>query len=113
GPRGIVALRGGMGALTGAMAASLADRLRLSTPVTAIEPGIVRTAKDTLRADAVVLAVPPPVAARLLAPLSAEAAALATIPMAPLAVVHMGGPGPGPTGFGALVPRGEGIRTLG
>ncbi len=69
------------------------------------------------RARAVVLAVPPPDAARILGNEDpALARELAAIPMAPVAVVHLGyreRQQAIPEGFGFLVPRGEGVRTLG
>ncbi len=69
-------------------------------------------------ADAVVLACPSWHAAEMVKGTDdALAAALAEIPSASLAVVHLGYavddlPSP-PDGFGFLIPRGEGVRTLG
>ena len=64
-----------------------------------------------------VLAVPPAEAGKLLAGLDAELGVqLGRIPMAPVAVVHMGYPAGArqvPDGFGFLAPRGEGVRSLG
>ncbi len=76
----------------------------------------VATANETWDCNSVVLAAPPSTAGRLLQPADSQAAArLSAIPMSPVALVH----GLGlldnniPTGFGCLVPRHEGIRTLG
>ena len=71
-----------------------------------------------VHADALVLATPAYEAARLLAPFSSElTSALGAIPYAPVAVVAEGyrreSVGHDLKGFGFLVPRKEGLRTLG
>jgi oxygen-dependent protoporphyrinogen oxidase len=73
---------------------------------------------DRLEADAVVLAVEPWAAAALLAPIRPESARLLEeIETPPVSVVALGFGSESfdrvPRGFGVLIPRGEGYRTLG
>jgi oxygen-dependent protoporphyrinogen oxidase len=120
--RGLWSLPGGLAEVSAAAAGVLGDALRLSTPVAELahEDGAwrVETESGTLRASRVVTAVPPPTLARLLAGVDDEASELAAgVPMAPVAVVHLGGPIASgetpPEGFGLLVPREAGFHTLG
>lgn len=113
---------GGVQRLVDALAGALGPRLSLSTPVT----GIAREGEgyrvtcangETLLAERVVLAVPGPVAARLLTGLADEAArALAGMHAESLVTVFHGyrrsAVDHGLDGFGYLVPRIEGGRTL-
>lgn len=112
----------GLGQLPRRAADALGDRVRLGTPAETLvrhDDGTweIRTFTDSLRARHVVLATPPPQAAALLAPVDPELGHLmAGIPMGPVAVVHLGfraRQAAIPDGFGFLVPRGEGIRSLG
>ena len=125
-PRPLVGIRDGMGTLPEALAEQLGDALRLSTPVTALTPPadaqgnwVVHAGKKTVEASAVIVSAPAEVAANLTRPFEAPLADLLDgIPYAGLAVVAMGydrsafpkGP---PEGFGFLVPRRAGLRTLG
>jgi len=73
---------------------------------------------ETFVADQLVLAIPPNAAARLLATASEHIEnRLAEIEFAPIAVVSLGYPksavGHSLEGFGFLIPRSEGVRTLG
>lgn len=120
--RGLLSFARGLVELTDAAAAQLGPRLELGTDVERVERAPegfrVATASGALSCRRLVLAVPPPAAARLLEPLDAEASRLAlSVPMAPVAVVHLGGPlGPAeraPRGFGVLVQRESGLDTLG
>lgn len=120
-PRGLCSLREGLGQLTGAVARKLGDACRTNTAARAAGRDgngfVVECERESFRARRLVVAVPPAEAAAVLRPLDAGLAALlASIPMAPMAVVHTGYARRAeqvPDGFGFLVPRGEGIRTLG
>ena len=85
----------------------------------AVDPWQVCTeAGEAHVADAVVVAIPSPIAASLFSTVDASLAnAVGAIPSASLAVVALGfddnALGARPTGFGFLVPRGEGLRMLG
>ncbi len=119
--KGLFSFEGGLGRFPEAVARALGDAYQGGRPVQSVERvgplWSVRCAERSHSARALVLAVPPPNAAGLLpdqdADLSSE---LAGIPMAPVAVVHLGfreRQAAIPEGFGFLVPRGEGIRSLG
>ena len=122
GPSGhLHSLRGGMGVLVEALAGRRED-LRLETPATGLERvgeagWRVHTPGGSIDASAVVLAAPAPACAGLLEGLDDDAAAaLSAIPYASIAVVTLALPADGwspPEGFGCLIPRGEGLRTLG
>jgi len=123
GPRrkGLFAFREGLGQLSAAVAGKLGTRVRTGAEVLSLgrEDGhyVLRTASGKLRSPRLVLAVPPAEAARLLAGVDAGLTALLqSIPMAPVAVVHMGlrhRVPKVPDAFGFLAPRGEGVRSLG
>lgn len=118
---GYVRFRLGMGQLTSALAEKLQGRCTTGTPVRAIHrvdnQFMIATDNGHRRAPIVVVAVPPGDASRLFArQLPTLAELLGAIPMAPLAVAYLGYHQrlePIPDGFGFLVPRGEGIRSLG
>ncbi len=120
-PRGLCSFRLGMGQLTSALAEKLQGRCTTGTPVRAIHrvdnQFMIATDNGHRRAPIVVVAVPPGDASRLFArQLPTLAELLGAIPMAPLAVAYLGYHQrlePIPDGFGFLVPRGEGIRSLG
>ncbi len=121
GPPGhLHSFRGGMGTLLARLAERQPD-LRLETPCTRLERAgegwRVHTPGEVLEVDAVVLACPAPTAASLTASLDADLAeALGATPYAPIAVVVAAFPAAGwtpPEGFGALIPRGQGLRILG
>jgi oxygen-dependent protoporphyrinogen oxidase len=116
-------LAGGLQRLTDELAGRLGDRVRLETPVVAVEPTAVEATADAgwrvtttagiVEADAVVLCVPAHHAADLLLPTSRSVAAeLAGITYASVAVVTLAyGPHARdelPPGSGMLVPRSEG-----
>jgi len=113
----------GMGSLTDRLAEMIGGSLEVASPVAAIERtggGRFRVIRDgsPLLADAVVVAVPSFAAARLVADLDPRvAAALAGIEHAPVDVVCHGHPdahlGDPLRGFGVLIPRSEGLRSLG
>ncbi|RJO63852.1 MAG: protoporphyrinogen oxidase [Myxococcales bacterium] len=120
--KGLFSFQGGLGELTGRLAGELGPACQSGEGVTAVERKIgrwlVQTEAATYEAKRLVVAVPPLPAARLLAPVSASLAlALSQVEMAPVAVVHVGVTGEAaaavPDGFGYLVPRGLGLRTLG
>ncbi|HSL19076.1 MAG TPA: protoporphyrinogen oxidase [Methylomirabilota bacterium] len=114
---------GGMGRLTDRLAELLGGALGVASPVTAVEPiehGRFRVVRDggAITTDAVILAVPSFAAARLIAGLDPSTAeALAAIEHAPVDVVCHGHPAEHLSdplsGFGVLIPRSEGIRSLG
>ncbi|NHW78244.1 FAD-dependent oxidoreductase, partial [Escherichia coli] len=67
-PKSLYTLRDGLESLPRAIAASLGDRLRLSTPVERIEPGslTVHAGGEAITADRIVVACPSTPAAALL-----------------------------------------------
>jgi oxygen-dependent protoporphyrinogen oxidase len=119
----LLSFREGMGAAVDALVHELWPTLRTSCAVRAIEASAggwrVRDANGkSFEADHVVLALPASATARLLEPLDAAAArALADTPFASVAVVGLGVAAaalpPALDGYGYLVPRGEGLTTLG
>ncbi|MEM7246437.1 MAG: protoporphyrinogen oxidase [Acidobacteriota bacterium] len=119
--RGLWSLPRGLGEIADAAAEVLRDRLQCGRAVVALKDDgdamVVETETTSHRARRVVLAVPPPAAAPLLAAVDDESSELARgVPLAPVAVVHLGGPldeATAPSGFGVLVhPRHE-LATLG
>lgn len=124
GPSGtLTSFSGGLQELPRALARHPALTVRTGTSARLIretEPGRfdVVTDGESLAADAVVLAVEPWAAAELLREVRPDAARrLGEIETPPVAVVALGfGPESFhrvPRGFGVLIPRGEGYRTLG
>lgn len=127
GRRGLVSLRGGLGAFGEAATRVLGARLRLRARVASIvrrPAGGVRLAvasgagSEPLDADVAIVATGAPAASRLVRDAAPEAAdGLARIVHASAAVVQAGfrrDELPGlPPGFGFLVPRGEGLASLG
>ncbi len=123
GPAGSLhTFREGMGELTDKLAAELADELRLDSPVTAVvqEGGRFRVqgAGESRLVDGVVLACPAHAAASVVSDLSPPTAkALGAIPFAPVIVacqaVALDQLARPLDGFGVLVPRSEGLRSLG
>jgi protoporphyrinogen/coproporphyrinogen III oxidase len=124
----LVSFAEGVEALPRALAASLGARVKIHCRVTALQrvagsanvDGRWSVSLDgrELEADHVVIAGHPATASSLLAPLDrAIGALLGEIPSAPVAVVALGyarGDVAHPLdGFGFLVPRSEGLRTLG
>jgi oxygen-dependent protoporphyrinogen oxidase len=125
GPGGrLTSFRDGLEELPAALAKAIGPSLRRGIGARAVADMGVRgfrvhaTEGAPIDADAVVLACPSWHAAEMLEGTDDRlAAALAEIPSASLAVVHLGYavedlPAP-PDGFGFLIPRGEGVRTLG
>jgi oxygen-dependent protoporphyrinogen oxidase len=120
-PRGLCSFRHGMGQLTSTLAVKLQGRCRTRTIARSIRRTdnqfVVETDTGPWRAPVLVIAVPPGDASRLLAeqlPICSNI--LGAIPMAPMAVAYLGYRqhlASIPDGFGFLVPRGEGIRSLG
>ena len=119
--RGLFSFRGGIGRLTGALASALGDRFISNRRVDSLEclDGIwLATSGDSAySAKQVVLAVPPDTASSLLANISPNVAdQLRAIPMAPIAVVHLGyrqSQPALPDGFGLLVAPHEPTYSLG
>ena len=112
-------LQGGTQVLIDRMASELRrDRVRLSTPVTALaregEQWTVSTADSVDRFDAVLLATPAHVTRGLLAPTSSRRAALHELEAtsAIIAAFAFSQDFPLPRGFGFLVPAGETNRLL-
>jgi oxygen-dependent protoporphyrinogen oxidase len=115
-------LRGGMGALSEALALRLGDSLHVRAEVIAVERDsdglMVRTASGPVRVDRVILALPPEEAAGVCRPLDPGLAdAYGAIPTCGIASVSLGYARPEVAhpldGFGFLVPRVEGVRLLG
>ena len=119
----LVSFRHGNQALPDALAAKLGDSLRIGVQVSAIARAsdrrfAVTSTAGQFDAEHVVLATPTNVAAELLRPIAeAAASALSQIEYAPVAVVSLGfseaDVARNLDGFGFLVPRTAGIRTLG
>lgn len=119
----LTSFRGGLATLVKALTAHLGDVVRHGAGVQAVSGRAGRycvqlDCGETLEADAVVLAAGAPATSHMVRSLDVGLAdVLAEIPTAPMAVVALGyaaSPLPGPLdGFGFLVPRGEGLRTLG
>lgn len=122
-PRGrLISFRSGMQALPERLSADLDGHLSLSAPVRTVhrvdDHWQVRTDSATLVARQLILAVPAYIAARLLEPLDPELSGeLNAIHYPPLASVAIGlgreQVGHPLDGFGCLIPRREGIETLG
>lgn len=127
GPGGtLTSFEGGLERLVEALAAALGDVVRRSAPVVRVEASegggrrwrVIDETGGSIDADAVVLAVPADRAAGLVRDADANLAGeLEAIRTAGLAVVALGfetaSLGRAPEGFGFLIPRCEGIRSLG
>jgi oxygen-dependent protoporphyrinogen oxidase len=124
GPPGVLtSFEGGTGTLVEKAAALLGDRIRYNSAakvVTKTESGYTVSLADgrQLKSRAVIVALPSHGAAKITAGLDLSLSqALDEIPYAGLAVVSLCFPreavGHDLDGFGFLVPRGEGVRTLG
>ena len=112
----------GMGELPDRLASLLEPELKMSSPVKRIEYSndsfIVKTEHELLEADSLIMASPSYQAAGMIKDLSAKtASALSAIPFAPVDVVCHGHSKENIehdiNGFGVLIPRSEGIRSLG
>lgn len=123
GPGGtLTSFQDGLDVLPKTLTRELGDSVRVGASATEIlegRPWAVRTSEGAeIRADAVVLALPSPKAAPLLRTVDeALADVVSEIPTAGLAVIAMALDAETvkrkPNGFGFLVPRGQGVRTLG
>jgi oxygen-dependent protoporphyrinogen oxidase len=123
GPGGkLLTFKTGMGCLTTTLAAKLEDSIITSTGAGCVQSEggrySVLTADHRFSADAVILACPSHAAAGIISELAPDAAGAAgDIPFAPVSVVCHGHPAAGLNhaldGFGVLIPRVEGIRSLG
>ena len=128
--RGLFSIDGGLGRLANTMADQLGERVVTRAYAGAIRPmdgisgweieGVVEgdvIDEDVVwQARSVVVACPPDATANLVSDLDvALTHELHDIPFSSVVVVHMAGPDPSPfpLGFGFLVPRSEGIETLG
>lgn len=116
--KGLYTFEGGLETLPRALAAALGDRLVTASPVGSVEREDDGWRVEGLRCGSVVLATPPWISANLLRGVDAELAGLlAGIPDVPVAVISLSWPveafSAPPEGFGFLVPRDEGLRTLG
>ncbi|MEW6368580.1 MAG: protoporphyrinogen oxidase [Acidobacteriota bacterium] len=119
GPRrhGLFSFGGGLGDLMHHLASRLGPALHLNTPVQSLAQDgrswrVI--CEQDVRARAVVVTAPPYEAARMIP--GDLAVLLGSMPFVPVAVVHLGSPRPVegvPRGFGFLIPRHYGIRTLG
>ena len=117
-----LSLAGGMGGLVDALVAQIpaaGRRTGMAATALRLDPGglVVETSQESWRARAVVLAVPAHRAASLLSPFAPETASLlAGIPFASTATVMLGyrrvDVGHPLDGYGLVVPRTEGLRTL-
>jgi oxygen-dependent protoporphyrinogen oxidase len=122
GPSRLTSLQGGMGTLPAALAAALADRLRVGAAVRGLERTQsgwrVVTAEGAVEAERVVVALPADESAALMRQIDAPAAdAFSAIFIAGVVAVALGyerGEVPHRlNGFGFLVPRRENVRLLG
>jgi protoporphyrinogen/coproporphyrinogen III oxidase len=120
-PKGLCSFKEGLGQLSSRLAAKLGAHCHTSSAVRKIEyvdqNFVIKTDAAEFSAARIVLATPPGPAAELLKGLDPGLAdTLNQIPMAPMAVVHMGHlhkASQVPDGFGFLAPRDQGVRTLG
>lgn len=118
--KGLFSFADGLGFMANTLAERLGDAVKTGVRVAAVEKcdrgWRVRVDGETFEAASLILATPPHVTSRLLSTLDVEISALLDgIPMASVAVVHVGGPSDQPVvpGFGALIPRHTKLRTLG
>lgn len=111
----------GIGQLFSILSEPLGPSLMTSTRIEEItrQAGkfVARSERGTFEANHLILATPAREAARLAGPLSEPARKLLDIPQAPMCVVHLGYRrekiGHPLDGFGALISRARGVRTLG
>jgi oxygen-dependent protoporphyrinogen oxidase len=122
GPKGrLIGWPGGFSELASRLADKLGSSLLLETEVRAIqreENGfVVQTARETHRAPRLIVATDAASAARLLVSSAPPIARFREIPHAPVVVIHLGFPRADVShplnGFGMLISRARGIRTLG
>lgn len=120
--KGLFSFQGGLGRYTEHLASGLGESCRVNAEVRGLRREgegyrLHLSDEQTLEAKAVVIATPPASAASIVEGLDGDLAGLLSeIPMAPVAVVHLGFDrklGEIPEGFGFLAPRDEGVRTLG
>ena len=121
--KGLFTIYRGIGGLSATLGARLSHQIQVDTPVQEVslgpEGGLrVAWAGGVAEARSVVIAAPPPRASAMLAAAAPGAAdALDEIPLVRVVVVHWSpvseDAGPWPKGFGALIPRQEGLRVLG
>lgn len=107
----------GLQCLPEALAAATADRLRLETPVTGLQPAddggyLLETPEGSEPVDHVVVTAPAPITAELLADVAEGAAGLADLTYNPLVMVHLEADLSTP-GMGYQVERRAGLETLG
>ncbi|MFH1532142.1 MAG: protoporphyrinogen oxidase [Pseudomonadota bacterium] len=120
--KGLFTIYRGIGGLTTTLGVRLSQKILADIPVQTITQGDgcvrVSWAGGEAKARSVVVAAPPPRASAMLAEVAPGAAdALDEIPLVQVAVIHWSpiqeDVGPWPAGFGALIPRQEGLRVLG
>ncbi len=117
----LISWPGGLSDLVLGLSAHLENKIRLSTPVKSLKKQgakfTVVIGRGDIEADRVIMATDAMNASRLLAPLFPDIAPLEKMPHAPMCVVHLGFPrasvGHPLDGFGFLISRSRGIRTLG
>ena len=112
-----VTFDGGMAELPNALYRSVADRVRLGTPVESVRPAeggfVIVTENDRTSVDAVVVTTPARAAGSILQAVDADASRrLERLAYSPLAVVHLSADLDRP-GMGYQVRRDEGLQTLG
>ncbi|MBW1806982.1 MAG: protoporphyrinogen oxidase [Deltaproteobacteria bacterium] len=120
-PKGLCSFKEGLGQLSSRLEAMLGAHCHTNSEVRKIEYRdhnfVVKTDSAEFSSSRVVLATPPQAAAEVLRDLDSSLAdSFSEIPMAPMAVVHMGHAQKAsqiPDGFGFLAPRNQGVRTLG
>ena len=111
----------GLGGWMEELAGKLGDSLRRESPVLGItfQDGLfgIASTHGTEKFHKLLMTVPAKRAAELLSPLDRRAAVLEQVPLAPLAVLHLGFArsqvGHPLDGFGMLISRRRGLRTLG
>lgn len=112
-----VTFKGGMAEFPNALYRSVADRVRLGTPVESVRPAdgrfVIVSENDRTRVDAVVITTPASAAGTILKAVDADASRrLKRLAYSPLAVVHLTAELDRP-GMGYQIRRNEGLQTLG